>query len=228
MALPVKSCTDEELEDYASIHPEAAQELADRLANTRGLRVSREKELEEEARDAERAAKDAEDSLQALKDICEECIKLIRKALDEGGREDRENQIRMAADKLEYALAVFGMTRSAALEEAKKKTPSQRDDKDAPGGKRQLTMAEWLAACEAAADQIMAGRKVRQLSVLLDSPDFAQQFIDLARRTDKCRDMRIKARCVLTDAQNKPILDKKTNAPRYGFTEWQPEGARVA
>jgi hypothetical protein len=124
--------------------------------------------------------------------------------------------------------AVFGMTRAAALDEAKKKTPPTRDDKDAPGGKRQLTMPEWIEACEKAADQIMAGRKVRQLSVLLDTPEFAQQFIELARRTDKCRDMRIKARCVLTDAAGKPIIDKKTNAPRYGFMEWQPAGAQVA
>ncbi|SIR82093.1 hypothetical protein SAMN05878276_0380 [Aquipseudomonas alcaligenes] len=124
--------------------------------------------------------------------------------------------------------AVFGMTRAAALEEAKKKTPSTRDDKDAPGGKRQLTMAEWLEACDRVADQIMAGRKVRQLSVLLDSPEFAQQFIDLARKTDKCRDMRIKARCALTDAAGKPILNKKTKAPRYGFADWTPTGAQVA
>lgn len=121
--------------------------------------------------------------------------------------------------------AVFGMTRAAALEEAKKKTPSTRDNKDAPGGKQQLTMAEWLEACEKAADHIMAGRKVRQRSVLLDSPEFAQQFIDLARRTDKCRDMRIRARCVLTDASGKTIIDPKTKAPKYGFTDWQPVAA---
>lgn len=118
--------------------------------------------------------------------------------------------------------AVFGMTRAAALEEAKKKTPSTRD---APGGKQQLTMAEWLEACEKAADHIMAGTKVRQLSVLLDSPEFAQQFIDLARRTDKCRDMRIRARCALTDARGKQIVDPKTKAPKYGFTDWQPAAA---
>ncbi|MDG9928296.1 MULTISPECIES: hypothetical protein [unclassified Pseudomonas] len=124
--------------------------------------------------------------------------------------------------------AVFGMTRAAALEEAKKKTPSTRDNKDTPGGKQQLTMDEWLEAVERCAEVIMAGRKVRQLSVLLDSPEFAQQFIDLARRTDKCRDMRIKARCVLTDAQGKPIIDKKTKALRYGFVDWMPTKGQAA
>ncbi|MDG9928295.1 MULTISPECIES: hypothetical protein [unclassified Pseudomonas] len=104
MGLPVKSCTDEELEDYAPIHPEAAQELAERFARGKSARLDREAALEEEARDAERAAERAEDDLNILKDECEACISRIREALELQDLQERYDQVKLALTKLENAL----------------------------------------------------------------------------------------------------------------------------
>ena len=64
---------------------------------------------------------------------------------------------------------------------------------------------------------------VRQLSPLFDAPQYAEQFIELARKTLRCRDMQIRAKAVLVDAKGKPIISPKTKAPRVGFSEWPPK-----
>ena len=104
MGLPVKSLTDEELEDYAPIHPEAALELAERFARGKSARLDREVELEEEVRDAENAAARAEDDLNVLKDECEVCISSIRGALEVQDLQERYDQVKLALTKLENAL----------------------------------------------------------------------------------------------------------------------------
>jgi hypothetical protein len=67
------------------------------------------------------------------------------------------------------------------------------------------------------------GGTVRQLSPLFDAPQYAEQFIELARKTLQCRDMRIRSKAVLTDAKDKPIIYPKTKAPKVGFAEWPPK-----
>lgn len=116
--------------------------------------------------------------------------------------------------------AVFGMTRAVALAEAKKRTKGTRKNLKAPGGVEQIPLAEWLALVEKKADQIMGGGTARQLSPLFDAPQYAEQFIELARKTIQCRDMRIRSKSVLTDAQGKPIINPKTKAPKVGFADW--------
>ncbi|MFJ2362516.1 hypothetical protein ACIPIN_02150 [Pseudomonas sp. NPDC087697] len=64
------------------------------------------------------------------------------------------------------------------------------------------------------------GDTVRQLSPLFDAPQYAEQFIELARKTLQCRDLRIRFKAVLTDAKGKPIINPKTKAPKVGFAEW--------
>lgn len=119
--------------------------------------------------------------------------------------------------------AVFGMTRAVALAEAKKRTKGTRKNLKAPGGVEQIPLAEWLALVEKKADQIMGGGTARQLSPLFDAPQYAEQFIELARKTIQCRDMRIRSKSVLTDAQGKPIINPKTKAQKVGFADWKPE-----
>jgi len=67
------------------------------------------------------------------------------------------------------------------------------------------------------------GGTVRQLSPLFDAPQYAEQFIELARKTLRCRDMQIRAKAVLVDAKGKPIINSKTKSPRVGFSEWPPK-----
>jgi hypothetical protein len=67
------------------------------------------------------------------------------------------------------------------------------------------------------------GGTVRQLSPLFDAPQYAEQFIELACKTLRCRDMQIRARAVLVDLKGKPIINPKTKAPKVGFSEWPPK-----
>ena len=119
--------------------------------------------------------------------------------------------------------AVFGMTRDVALAEAKKRTKGTRKNVKAPGGVEPIPLTEWLELVEKKAELIMGGGTVRQLSPLFDAPQYAEQFIELARKTIQCRDLRIRAKRVMTDANNKPIINPKTKAPKVGFCEWQSD-----
>jgi hypothetical protein len=67
------------------------------------------------------------------------------------------------------------------------------------------------------------GGTVRQLSPMFDAPQYAEQFIELARKTLKCRDMHIRAEALLVDAKSKPIINPKTKAPKVWFSEWPPK-----
>ncbi|WP_256584585.1 hypothetical protein [Pseudomonas sp. Irchel 3F5] len=70
---------------------------------------------------------------------------------------------------------------------------------------------------EQQAAKIMAGEKVKQLSQMFDAPQYAQQFMELARKTGKCRDLRIRAKCEITDAKGKAVIDARTKMPRVGW-----------
>ncbi|WP_456254619.1 hypothetical protein ACP3PM_18210 [Pseudomonas iridis] len=79
------------------------------------------------------------------------------------------------------------------------------------------------------AEKIIGGATVRQLSPLFDAPQYAEQFMELACKTLRCRDLKIRAKAVLTDVKGKPILNPKTKVPKVGFTDWpQMQGAQAA
>lgn len=65
----------------------------------------------------------------------------------------------------------------------------------------------------------MASKKSRQLSQLFDAPQYAEQFVALVRKQCKCRDLRIRAKCMLTDADGRPIINKKTKVPKVGWMD---------
>ncbi|NBF09773.1 hypothetical protein [Pseudomonas sp. Fl4BN1] len=66
------------------------------------------------------------------------------------------------------------------------------------------------------------GRTIRQLSPMFDAPQYAEQFIELARKTLRFRNMHIGAKSVMVDAKGEPIMKPKTKAPKVGFSEWTP------
>ncbi|WP_236189348.1 hypothetical protein [Pseudomonas pharyngis] len=121
--------------------------------------------------------------------------------------------------------AVFGMSESWAREEAKETTSTHKMD----GGKRlERTIAEWEEAVEAEVERIMASKKSVRLSPMFDAPQYAQQFMEMARASLVCRDLKIRTKAVLVDAKNKPIINPKTGAPKVGFADWQPSPAHAA
>ncbi|MCK9801427.1 hypothetical protein M1B34_28100 [Pseudomonas sp. MAFF 302030] len=116
--------------------------------------------------------------------------------------------------------AVLGMTIDVAKTEARKKTAGTRKNAKATGGVEPIPEAEWLELVAKRTEKIMGGCTVRQLSPLFDAPQYAEQFIELARKTLRCRDMQIRAKAVLVDAKGKPIINPKTKAPKVGFSAW--------
>ncbi|MCE4052456.1 hypothetical protein [Pseudomonas sp. Au-Pse12] len=124
--------------------------------------------------------------------------------------------------------AVFGMTADVALAEARKITKTTRPSGRPGAPPLELTLAEWNEAVEKQAAAIFDGEKVKQLSQLFDAPQYAQQFIELARKAGPCRDLRIRAKAVLTDAEGKPVINPKTKAPMVGWSDWHPSTAKVA
>ncbi|WP_287030000.1 hypothetical protein [Pseudomonas sp. UBA6310] len=118
--------------------------------------------------------------------------------------------------------AVFGMTREQAVADARKRVKATRQT---PGGEVAIPMTEWLALCERRADETMAGTKTKQLSPMFDAPQFAQDFIAVARRTLQCRDMHIKCRVPMTDALGNPLMNRKTGVQKVG---WKAHGSQSA
>ncbi len=116
--------------------------------------------------------------------------------------------------------AVFGMSENWAREDAREFTGTI---KTVDGKRVELTIAEWEAAVEVQVAKIMAGNKSVRLSPFFDAPQYAQQFIDMARRSITCRDMKIRTKAVLVDAKGKPIINQKTGLPKIGFADWTPE-----
>jgi hypothetical protein len=116
--------------------------------------------------------------------------------------------------------AVFGMTWAFALSEAKKKTVTTRPNPKPGQPPIDLTLEEWMLKVERNAEQVMAGARVRQLSPAFDAPQFAEQFVELARRTARCRDLRIRAKQVLMDEKGNPKINKKTKAPKVGWLDY--------
>ncbi|KPA87336.1 hypothetical protein PF66_06159 [Pseudomonas asplenii] len=119
--------------------------------------------------------------------------------------------------------AVFGMTADVALAEARKTTPTKKPPLKQGAMPEEMSLGEWNSAVRKAADKIMRGTKVRQLSPVFDAPQYAEQFAALARKTGNCRDLRVRAKCALTDAEGNPIINKKTKAPRIGWVDYQPD-----
>lgn len=88
-----------------------------------------------------------------------------------------------------------------------------------------LTLAEWEEAVQRNVEAIMASEKVKQLSALYDTPQHAQQFIELAKRSGACRDLRIRSKAALLDEKGRTIISPKTKMPVIGWADYIPESA---
>lgn len=86
----------------------------------------------------------------------------------------------------------------------------------------ELTPSEWDEAVQRNADAIMASEKVKQLSALFDTPQHAQQFIELAKRAGDCRDLKIRCKAALLDEKGEKILSPKTKMPVIGWSDYSP------
>lgn len=121
--------------------------------------------------------------------------------------------------------AVFGMSENWAKEEAREHTPTF---KNVNGKRIDLSVTEWEDEVKIQIAKIMAGKKCVRLSPFFDAPQYAQQFVEMARSRIKCRDLKIRTKAVLVDAKGKPIINPKTGVPKVGLADWAPESASAA
>lgn len=105
--------------------------------------------------------------------------------------------------------AVFGMTESAALTDARRQDQKHQAQRQGGLPPIELTLTEWTEAVQRNANAIMTGEKVKQPSALFDTPQHAQQFIELAKRAGVCRDLCI--RCKVLHLDEKAT---RSSAPR--------------
>ena len=83
--------------------------------------------------------------------------------------------------------AVFGMSRHRAIEKARQELePWHKAEK------RPMTPDEYEAAVKQHADETMAGTRTIQLSEKFDAPQFAKEFLEIAKRYES-RSLHIKA-----------------------------------
>ena len=63
----------------------------------------------------------------------------------------------------------------------------------------------------------------KRLAPLFDAPQYAEQLIELARKTLRWRDMQIRAKAVLVDTKGKLIINPKTKAQKVGWVDCRPQ-----
>lgn len=105
MSLPVQACSDDELEGYASIHPEAALELARRIVAGKHSREAEVEELQSQLRHAEDENDETERQLESLSSEVEDQIVKLRALVDDHPMsEDLKDEINKVANRLEGSL----------------------------------------------------------------------------------------------------------------------------
>ena len=110
--------------------------------------------------------------------------------------------------------AVFGMTRHIALQMARKKTSNIV-------GNTIIPESEWDNRVSAAADAIMSGSKIKQISDAFDAPQFAQEWIDLCRRSGHSRYLHIRAKRVVRDEKGSPMYSKNGRSPKKSWVPFE-------
>lgn len=107
--------------------------------------------------------------------------------------------------------AVFGMT-----------APTTKPNPTPSHPPLEISLGEWNLAVDEQAIKIMRGEKVRQLSQPFDTPQFAEKFVTLTKKHRKCRSLRVRAKCPITDTEGNPVITQKTKAPKVGWVDYSP------
>lgn len=110
---------------------------------------------------------------------------------------------------------VYGVTMKDCLEKAAKKTSSY--DKAL---KRHLTVDEYKTKVDALAKELFAaGKGSKQISPAFDAPQFASDWIQVAKKTIENHSIRIMARGEKVDDKGGPVLRK--GVPVIGWTPYK-------
>lgn len=106
------------------------------------------------------------------------------------------------------AFCVYGMTLEVATKRAEKKL---RDSS--------LSMEAWKKKVHELAEQILIEAKPTQVSPPFDAPQFAKEWIEVARKTSRIYAPKVMVRKPKKDKQGNPVISKATGLPALG---WEP------
>lgn len=106
------------------------------------------------------------------------------------------------------AFCVFGMTLDAAIKRAEKKLAGEK-----------LTMDVWKQKVREAAEQILISAKPIQVSPPFDAPQFAEEWIAIARKTSRIYGACVMVRKPKHDKKGNPVIGKASGLP---LMAWQP------
>lgn len=120
--------------------------------------------------------------------------------------------------------AVFGMTRTFALAEARKKV---RTAKGEGRDRVDLTPEQWDQACQAYADKVMAGARVTKLTQPFDAPQFAAHYMNLLKKRGECRDLSIKANAAVKLPNGRESRNPKTGKIKMAWQYWDTSNDRM-
>ncbi len=116
------------------------------------------------------------------------------------------------------AFCVFGMTEPAARKIAT--TASETMYCNLPPPRREAftkeDMAAWIAK---RTEEVLEGSRRMQISPAFDAPQFANEWIDLAKRTARAKRCSIMVRGVKVDVHGNPVISKTKKTP---LITWVP------
>lgn len=118
------------------------------------------------------------------------------------------------------AFCVFGMTEPLARKAATRASETwvARMSEQERQELSKAEVEEWIAA--KTAEIMRAGRSV-QVSGAFDAPQFANDWIELARRTIKTRGLAVMVRGEKVDKHGASVISKKTKKPVIGWVNYR-------
>ncbi|AUT46977.1 hypothetical protein [Achromobacter sp. AONIH1] len=117
------------------------------------------------------------------------------------------------------AFCVFGMTEPLAKKAAEKawKKHLNQMTPEVRACVRPSDLVDWMAT---KTDYYLATSKLVQLSGTFDAPQFANDYIRLARQSERTSRLRVMVRGETVDKNGAPRISKATKKPILGWIEY--------
>lgn len=106
------------------------------------------------------------------------------------------------------AFCVYGMTLPVATKRAEKKLEGEK-----------IAIEEWNAKVREMAETILVQAAPTQVSPTFDAPQFAKDWIEVARKTSRIYAPKVMVRKPKKDKHGNPVVSKATGLPALG---WEP------
>ncbi|OZI39000.1 hypothetical protein CEG14_05545 [Bordetella genomosp. 1] len=119
------------------------------------------------------------------------------------------------------AFCVFGITEPLARKsaEAASKTWLAKMSSQERAEVTAATVDAWIRDRTA---EMLKNGKPKQVSAAFDAPQFAEDWIALAKRTVKARGLRVMVRGEKTDRHGATVISKRTKRPVIAWVPYQP------